>query len=236
MGKYGWLTPDDIPSAVQCRALYIPDSEAWIANVTGALLEMTYAYNWEAFGTLTPDECAARSLEMLDDFTFVNTGCRMIGELIAYAGASSPLPSLWLVCDGTSVLRVDYPDLFTVIGTAYGASDVSHFNLPDLRGNVLIGQGAGYTFANLVGEATHVLVTSEIPSHSHTDIGHTHIESAAIASIGAAITGVPVPSAIPGVGATGSGNASLTNTGGDGAHNNVQPSMPITYLIVAKDR
>jgi microcystin-dependent protein len=160
----------------------------------------------------------------------------MIGELIAYAGASSPLPSQWLVCDGSSVLRADYPDLFTVIGTAYGASDVSHFNLPDLRGNVLIGQGAGYTLANLVGEATHTLTVSETPSHSHTDVGHVHTEISAIASVGAAITGVPVPSAIPSVGVTGSGNASLTSTGGDGAHNNVQPSMPITYLIVAKDR
>lgn len=233
MARFGWLTPDTVPSAARCRAIRVPDSEAWLAAVTGALLEMTFPYNWEAFGTITPDDAAARAAVMLDEFTFNNSGCRMIGELIAYAGSSSPLPSQWLLCDGTSVLRADFPDLFAVIGTAYGAVDVSHFNLPDLRGATLIGQGSGYTLATLVGEAQHTLVVGEMPSHSHTDTGHVHTEITAIAAIGAAITGVPVPSAIPGVGVTGSGNASLTSTGGDGAHNNMQPSMPITYLIVA---
>jgi len=236
MGRYGWLTPDDIPSTAECRALFIPASEAWLANVSGALLELTYAYNWEQFGTLTPDECAARMQEMYDDFTFIKTGCRMIGEIVAYAGATSPLSGLWLVCDGTSLLRTDYPDLYSVIGTTYGAADVSHFNLPDLRGSVLIGQNTTYPIGVPVGEAQHTLIVAETPSHSHTDTGHVHTEISATASLGAAITGVPVPSAIPSVALTGSASANLTSTGGDGAHNNMQPSLPITYLIVAKDR
>jgi microcystin-dependent protein len=36
--------------------------------------------------------------------------------------------------DGASVLRVDYPQLFAVIGTMYGTADATHFNLPDARG------------------------------------------------------------------------------------------------------
>lgn len=233
MVLFGWLTPETLPGATRCRALLIPDSEQWVAAVTGALLEMTFAYNWEKFGAVTPADAAERAGVMFDDFVFRQTGCRMIGEIIAYAGASSPVPSQWLVCDGSSLLRADYPDLFAVIGTAYGASDVSHFNIPDLRGITLIGQGGGYTLATQVGEATHTLTGAEMPGHTHTDVGHVHTEITAIAAIGAAITGVPVPSAIPGVGVTGSGSASLTSTGGDGAHNNMQPSLPITYLIVA---
>jgi microcystin-dependent protein len=31
-------------------------------------------------------------------------------------------------------VRTDYPELFAVISTLYGAADSTHFNLPDLRG------------------------------------------------------------------------------------------------------
>jgi len=43
-------------------------------------------------------------------------------------------PTGWLEEDGASVLRVDYPQLFAVIGTMYGTADATHFNLPDARG------------------------------------------------------------------------------------------------------
>lgn len=231
MGR--WLTPDTIPTENICRVLSIPNDSEWLAIVAGALFLLTQQENWEQSGTGSVANCMSRMTELFDEYSFDTGICRVIGEIIAYAGASSPQPSLWLMCDGSSLLRADYPDLFAVIGTTYGAPDVSHFNLPDLRGYTLIGQGSGYTLATPVGEAQHTLTTAEIPSHTHTDTGHVHTEITAIAAVGAAITGVPVPSAIPGVGVTGSGNAALTSTGGDGAHNNVQPSMPITYLIVA---
>lgn len=222
MAQYGWLTPDDIPTSVICRTLFIPDSESWLAIVTGAILELSQPYNWEKFGTLTPDECAERMRSMQDEFTFQSGNCRMIGEIIAYAGASSPLPAQWLLCDGSSVLRVDYPDLFAVIGTAYGANDISHFNLPDLRGMVLMGQGAGFTLATPVGEYQHTLSTSEMPNHTHTEVSATAV----------VINGgleAPAGSAVP--------TPSITGSAGLGtAHNNIQPSMPITYLIYAKDR
>ena len=37
-------------------------------------------------------------------------------------------------CDGSSLLRTEYPDLFAVIGVTYGNADGTHFNLPDMRG------------------------------------------------------------------------------------------------------
>lgn len=60
------------------------------------------------------------------------------GSILAFGGTT--LPSRWLWCDGTSYLRADYPYLFTAIGTAYGAADATHFNVPDLRGRFLRGQ------------------------------------------------------------------------------------------------
>lgn len=37
-------------------------------------------------------------------------------------------------CNGESLLRSQYPDLFSVIGTVYGAANSSHFNIPTMSG------------------------------------------------------------------------------------------------------
>lgn len=45
----------------------------------------------------------------------------------------------WFICDGRSLPRASYPELFTNIGTAFGAPDGAHFNIPDFRGRFLRG-------------------------------------------------------------------------------------------------
>ncbi|MBI5527875.1 MAG: tail fiber protein [Deltaproteobacteria bacterium] len=60
------------------------------------------------------------------------------GTILAFGGTS--VPAGYLACDGTSYERVGtYENLFTVIGTSFGATDSSHFNVPDLRGRFLRG-------------------------------------------------------------------------------------------------
>lgn len=55
------------------------------------------------------------------------------GVVMWTAGAA--VPTGYLICAGTLVSRAVYPDLFTAIGTAFGAGDgLTTFNLPDLRG------------------------------------------------------------------------------------------------------
>lgn len=233
-----WLTPDTLPAATRCRALFIPDDPNCIAIVTGALELLTYSYNFEQYGTQTPEDTAARFSDMFDSFCFNQGACRVIGEVIAYAGPTSPDSLRWLLCDGSSVLRSDYPDLFAVIGTVYGSVDSTHFNLPDLQGRSPAGVGTGsglspVALGDVYGEETHTLTVTEMPSHSHTDTGHIHAESTAVPAIGAAIVGVPVPSAVPGIGVTGTGSAALTSTGGDGAHNTIGPRLGLNFFIVA---
>jgi hypothetical protein len=47
----------------------------------------------------------------------------------------------WLYCDGSAISRVSYDALFAAIGTTYGAGDESTtFNLPDLRGRMVVGR------------------------------------------------------------------------------------------------
>lgn len=233
----GYLTPDAIPADTICRVLFIPNNSEFLANVTGALQLLTFAESFVKFGALTPQETANAYVQMFDMFCFNQGVCRVIGEVIAYAGSTSP-DERWLICDGTSVLRSDYPDLFAVIGTTYGASDASHFSLPDLRGRAISGAGSGaglspVALGDSYGEESHSLITSEIPSHSHTDMGHTHVEGNASPTLIAIGAGAPAASAIPGVGVTASGSANLSATGGDGGHNTIGPRLALNYLIVA---
>lgn len=64
------------------------------------------------------------------------------GVIMAYGGTVAP--EGWDLCDGSSKLRAGaYAALFAVIGTAYGAADGTHFNLPDFRGRFLRGVDGG---------------------------------------------------------------------------------------------
>src|SRR5690606_25683019 len=59
-------------------------------------------------------------------------------------------PDDWLLCDGSAVSRSEYPRLFAVIGTAFGAGDGSTtFNLPDLQQRFPLGKGSSGTDSQL---------------------------------------------------------------------------------------
>lgn len=230
-----YLTPDELPDDTICRVLVIPNERQFIGCVTGALEELTFVHNWELFGDVTPVQAARAMRSMFDNFCFGIGECRVIGEIIPYAGSTSPT-SNWLVCDGSSLLRADYPELFTVIGTTYGAVDGSHFNIPDTRGRAAIGagQGTGLTSRSLgatVGTEQHSLTVGEMPAHSHADAGHAHTLPDGPAGLVA--PGV-IPVSVVALAGTGLASAVIQNTGGNGAHNNMQPSLAINYLIVAK--
>ena len=64
----------------------------------------------------------------------VQSGLGFPGFINMYGGTLASIPSGWLPCDGTSYLRTAYPALFTALGTAHGAADGTHFNVPDMRG------------------------------------------------------------------------------------------------------
>ena len=96
--------------------------------------------------------------------------------------AASTVPTGWLLCDGTGVSRTTYADLFSVIGTTYGAGNGSTtFNLPNLKGRVPVGLDSADTQFDALGETggakTHTLTTAEMPVHTHTQSSHTHTQS-----------------------------------------------------------
>lgn len=134
---------------------------------------------------------------------------------------SASVPAGWLDCDGAAVSRTTYAALFAAIGTTWGAGDGSTtFTLPDLRRRTLVGAGGTgtATLANTVGSRggaeTHTLTTPEIPAHTHSAITQGSYVGTGFG--GGNSQGRP--------GQTGS-------TGGGGAHNNLQPSAVVRWLI-----
>ncbi len=144
------------------------------------------------------------------------------GFIIGYGAAD--VPTGWLPCDGREVSRATYAALFAAIGETWGAGDGSStFLIPDGRGRALIGAGTGAgltarTLGQVLGAETHQVTVPEMAAHTHTYR----------APSGAAAP--PGPGAVQHSTGLTAGFAT-TSVGGDQAHNNMQPSMVINYLI-----
>lgn len=147
----------------------------------------------------------------------------LIGAIIAYVGSSAP--SKWAICNGDVVSRTTYSELFAIVGTTFGIGDGSTtFNLPDLRGRIPVGVN-GLTFSSLgtlVGEETHTLTEAELPvvaGHSHGYLSN----GAGSYMMDGAGSFDPLQSTLNTdvAGGFGSGNA----------HNNIQPSLGVNYII-----
>lgn len=141
-------------------------------------------------------------------------------------------PTGYLLCYGQAISRTTYTTLFGIIGTTFGVGDGSTtFNLPDLRGRIPLGQDdMGGSSANRVtnaqadtlggveGAETHTLITSEMPAHTHS------YEYGGGGSAGASFPVRDHNNPVTAPNPTGS-------TGGDGAHNNMQPYITVNYIV-----
>jgi microcystin-dependent protein len=234
VSSFQWPVPPPgaEPDAEPLRYLCV--SEAWLPYVLGALQQLLQSSAWDtddpavlALTLQRADELLARTM----------ADCPMIppGTIANFGG--STCPDGWLFCDGSAVSRATYAALFAAIGTNYGAGDLTTtFNLPDLAGRASIGVGSGFgltprTLADSGGEETHVLSNTEAPSHSHSDSGHVHSEIAASPILINGGLEAPASSAVPVASSTGIGFASLSNAGGGGAHNNMQPFLAVNVMI-----
>lgn len=191
----------------------------------GLLQTLTLPESWVPQGTLTPEESAAVFQDMFFRFLDNEGSCRLIGEIILYAGDANPYPDLWLPCDGNERLIADYPALFDIIGYVYGAHDETHFWLPNLSLHVPTAPdvGAGYPVGTYFGSNSIDLSDDTLPEHAHEIPAY----STALAVEGGELV-VIVPT------------EDITETGTWGAEepeeaSSYPPMIVMNYFIVAKD-
>jgi microcystin-dependent protein len=152
------------------------------------------------------------------------------GAIVPYAGSAAPAG--WLLCHGQLVSRTTYAALFAAISTAYGVGDGSTtFGVPDLRGRVPAGLDSGGAWltgdtangvsgaalGNSGGRQSHQQTPTEMATHDHSFSQSNTVSTTA--SGGARWTG------------GGAGGTVMTSAGGNGVHNNVQPTLIVNYMI-----
>lgn len=158
-----------------------------------------------------------------------------VGSYFPFAGSSAP--EGFLLCDGSAVSRETYAALFSAIGTAWGSGDGSTtFNVPNMKGRVPVGYDASQAefdaIAESGGEKTHTLTTNEMPGHTHVEKGRGNIVYASV-RVGSGGTWKQL-NTVDTAGDSGSqyGYEEVTaSSGGDVAHNNLQPYVATHYII-----
>lgn len=133
--------------------------------VSGATVESA-KYN-AAMDDLVDDLNAARPVvaggtgatNAADALDNLGVNSMLIGQVGWFAMTTAPTG--WLKANGAAISRTTYADLFSAIGTTFGAGDGSTtFNLPDLRGEFVRGydDGRGVDAARAFGSSqSHAL-------------------------------------------------------------------------------
>lgn len=170
-------------------------------------------------------------------FGFPSESGLPIGVVLPFFGDETDVPRGWLLCDGRKFSVGQYSKLAAQLSRASGTyTDTT----PDLRGRIPVGKdNMGGTSANRItgswadsfggsgGAENHTLTTGEMPSH-----GHNFNYSTTGASGGAYFSGNSVGVALHNTTNT-TATGSVAAAGSGNAHNNVQPSMAMNYIIKA---
>ena len=179
-------------------------------------------------------------LNITGDYKVNGTNLQTVptGTVSAFAGSAAPTG--YLLCDGSAVNTYARADLHAVISGTYGGTDyvagvtdqpgvTTTFNLPNLKGYVIAGAHGTLLPNNSVGKTggsgTHTLTSAQsgMPSHN---------VSVAIPAGGSYDGGYPSRlTESP----TNNGNlivtASVSGVPATAAHNNVQPTLLMNYII-----
>lgn len=143
-------------------------------------------------------------------------------------------PTGWAFCNGQLLPLSQNTALFSLLGTTYGGNGLNNFALPNMQGSAPMhpGQGPGLSLHDLGetgGSATVSLITSEMPSHSHTlnGVNDSGLQSTPGGALPAR-SNIYKASAVPA--AQGHVNA-IVPVGSSLPHNNMQPYLGLNFVI-----
>lgn len=162
------------------------------------------------------------------------------GEIRMFAGNYAPVK--WSFCSGQSIPITQNEALYSLIGTTYGGDGVRFFSLPNLVCRVPVHVGAGPDMQiervlGLPGGSAQVSLTvDQIPSHNHTPDGskapaqYTELQDHILAKV------EPDASLYVSTANTTQAliNGTVTSTGSNTPHNNLMPSLCVSFIICLK--
>lgn len=191
-------------------------------------------------GKVSALEAAAAQAEAAPVEPLSGVPCGTIGSFV---GALAPAG--WLELNGAYIFHDEHPQLCDIMGTTFGAIQMHNnrhqHKLPDLRGRTIIGvgQGAGLTDRQRgvpLGMEDVGLTIQHLPKHSHGvhDPGHSHTYEASLGTLdnphnlnhqrrydvqrqhqsSRETTGIQIQ-----------------DTGANTPHPNMQPSMPLLWIV-----
>lgn len=164
------------------------------------------------------------------------------GEIRIFCG--NYVPDQWAACNGALLQIQQNSVLFAIIGNRYGGNGTSTFQLPNLNGMAPLhqGNGNGLTPRNVGdtgGAAAVTLTSATMPNHSHAPMALNasgninHPDGAVWAqNVIAGRTPLPQPLYAPAPPTdTVMYPMALAASGGGTAHNNLQPYLPLQFII-----
>jgi microcystin-dependent protein len=162
-----------------------------------------------------------------------------IGQIQAFGFNFAPRN--WAQCNGQLLSIAQNTALFSLLGTMYGGNGVSTFALPDLQSRVPMHAGTlfGEPFAQgeVGGQEAVTLTMGSMPAHNHAFVGSNAAATAAATDDGQLLATVAGgggqvdffygPDATP----QPLSPNSISATGGNQPHNNLQPYLAINWCI-----
>jgi microcystin-dependent protein len=165
-----------------------------------------------------------------------------VGVVQAFDGVAAP--SGYLLCQGQSLLRSLYPDLFAVVGVKHGAADVTHFNVPNYKGRTLVGFDSTQTEFNTVGKVSgtkstnHSSYSPGINSGNYQAGGSNHTAQTITQMNNFLVAGgsstIAQQATVQNVGTSfivASGGAAIEVRSLNYTSTNIQPSATVQYII-----
>ncbi len=151
-----------------------------------------------------------------------------LGEIRLF-GFNFP-PQGWAFCNGKTLSILQNQPLYTLLGSAFGPSSLTHFTLPDLRGRIPMYSTTDVQ-GTMSGQEFVTLDTNTMPSHSHYVMAHYENANSKdpkdhVLSKSGQIYAYANP-----FDTTDFNEATIGNTGHTQGHYNIQPSLAVNFCI-----
>lgn len=166
-----------------------------------------------------------------------------LGQITMFGGNFAPRG--WAFCNGQLMPIAQNDALFTLIGTTYGGDGVTTFALPDLKSRLPVhfGQGSGlssYQLGQASGTPGVTLNVAQMPAHNHMleattaaatslRIGSNLLTGTVTGDSNALFYWAPQSGVQPVPTPMAPGACSIA--GGSMPHENLMPSLCITFII-----